>query len=189
MNQQVLIKNYAIERSRQYGFDYAFQKAPRSPMHNLSGNKRPGETQIRWLKNRNKCNQFVGDVLTLSGFEMPTFKMLDGSLHYMNAERLPEQKKYFQKLSKLELVRAGDVLVVDDLSAKGENTAHTEIVTQVDFDKRQMRTTGARKAGAFEKDFSKVFAGLSFQEEVGAFKHPFKHAKIFFLRPIRLSKP
>jgi hypothetical protein len=179
------IGNLALSRSDRFGADYSYTKAPSSPLASLSGNVAPGETKVSWLRNRNKCNQFVGDVLTLSGYEMPTFRMIDGSEHYMNAEALPGQDRYFNLVSEIGSIRAGDVLVVDSLSKRGENGAHTEIVTKVDHDRGQMRTTGARKSGAAERDFSKVFAGLSPSEAEGSFKHPFEHANVFFLRPIK----
>lgn len=183
MNTQNYIAQSAIRRSVNFGFDYAFNGAPSSPLVGLSGNKRPGETQVRWLKDRNKCNQFVGDVLTNSGFVMPTFTMIDGTLHYMNAERLPGQSRHFDKRLSLDSVEKGDVIVIDKQSRRGENGAHTEIVTSVDTLTQTMSLTGARKKGAFERDFSSVFMHLKETSEAGVFLHPFEDSKVYFLRP------
>jgi len=128
---------------------YAYANAPTSPYKNLSGNKTPGTSRPSWLKNNNKCNQFVGDALTQAGMKMPTFKMQDGTEHYVNAERLPNYKQHFDRITDPSQIRAGDVFVVDYPSV-GESTAHTEVVTGYDHATGDFKTTGAHGDGAYE---------------------------------------
>jgi hypothetical protein len=133
------------------GPNYAWDKAPTSPYKNLSGNRVPGESRPSWLANNNKCNQFVGDALTAAGMKMPTFRMTDGTEHYMNAERLPHQAKHFDRITDPQQIRPGDVFVLD-YPGSGESTAHTEVITGFDKATGNMKTTGAHSDGAYEKD-------------------------------------
>jgi hypothetical protein len=133
------------------GANYAYDKAPTSPYPNLSGNRVPGESRPSWLANNNKCNQFVGDALTAAGMKMPTFRMRDGTEHYMNAERLPNQTKHFDRITDPQQIRPGDVFVLD-YPGSGESTAHTEVITGFDKATGNMKTTGAHSDGAYEKD-------------------------------------
>jgi hypothetical protein len=133
------------------GANYAFDKAPTSPYPNLSGNRVPGQSRPSWLANNNKCNQFVGDALTAAGMKMPTFKMKDGTEHYMNAEKLPSQSKFFDRITDPQQIRPGDVFVLD-YPGRGESTAHTEVITGFDKATGNMKTTGAHSDGAYEKD-------------------------------------
>jgi hypothetical protein len=102
-----------------------------------------------WLKNNNKCNQFVGDALTQAGMKMPTYKMTDGTEHYVNAERLPQFTKHFDRITDPAQIRPGDVFVYDYPST-GESTAHTEVITGYDHATGDFKTTGAHGDGAYE---------------------------------------
>jgi hypothetical protein len=181
------IAEYARELSNTQGHDYSFSGTPKSPYQNLSGNYEPGHSKIQWLKNRNKCNQFVGDVLTLAGLRMPTFKMPDGSEHYMNAERLPREGKFFSRVKNLFDVKPGDIIVIDNLARSGENGAHVEIVSFMDFFDKSLRLIGARKKGAFERDFSRMLAGLRARDASGAFSYGAKDSIVYFLRPKQIN--
>ncbi len=145
------IARAAADRVAADGPNYAFDKAPTSPYPNLTSNRIPGESRPSWLKNNNKCNQFVGDALTAAGMKMPTYKMADGSEHYMNAERLPAQSKFFDRITDPQQIRPGDVFVLD-YPARGESTAHTEVITGYDKTTGNMKTTGAHADGAYEVD-------------------------------------
>ncbi|MBM4279947.1 MAG: hypothetical protein FJ137_04085 [Deltaproteobacteria bacterium] len=141
----------AADRVAADGPNYAWDKAPTSPYRNLTSNRVPGESRPSWLKNNNKCNQFVGDALTAAGVKMPTFKMQDGSEHYMNAEKLPAQSKFFDRITDPQQIRPGDVFVLD-YPGQGESTAHTEVITGFDKATGNMKTTGAHSDGAYEMD-------------------------------------
>lgn len=140
---------------------YAYSNAPTSPYKNLSGNKTPGTSRPSWLKNNNKCNQFVGDALTQAGMKMPTFKMQDGTEHYVNAERLPNYKQHFDRITDPSQIRAGDVFVVDYPST-GESTAHTEVITGYDHATGDFKTTGAHGDGAYEMTRSNWLSGYTY---------------------------
>ena len=131
------------------GANYAYDKAPTSPYPNLSGNRVPGESRPSWLANNNKCNQFVGDALTQAGMKMPTYKMTDGTEHYVNAERLPQFTKHFDRITDPSQIRPGDVFVYDYPST-GESTAHTEVITGYNHATGDFKTTGAHGDGAYE---------------------------------------
>src|SRR5689334_2576271 len=77
-----MVANAAISRAAGDSLGYAFSNAPLSVNPELSGNTRPGISRPGWLKNVNKCNQFVGDVLFEAGFRVPVNRMGDGSVHY-----------------------------------------------------------------------------------------------------------
>jgi hypothetical protein len=83
--------------------------------------------------------------------KMPTYRMENGTEHYMNAERLPAQTKFFDRITDPQQIRPGDVFVLD-YPATGESTAHTEVITGYDKETGQMKTTGAHGNGAYEVD-------------------------------------
>jgi hypothetical protein len=143
------------------GPNYAWEKAPTSPFANLSGNRVPGQSRPAWLADNNKCNQFVGDALTAAGMKMPTYKMADGSEHYMNAEKLPQQSKFFDRITDPQQIRAGDVFVMD-FPGSGESTAHTEVITGFDKATGSMKSTGAHADGAYEKDRGNILADYTY---------------------------
>jgi hypothetical protein len=149
------IAKIARQRAFLHGELYAFNKSPKSPNPEITGNKHPEKTPIPWLKNRNKCNQFIGDVLTLSGYKMPTFIMPDKSKHYANAEALLKFESYFFKIPSFDVARAGD-LVIFDRPSVGENGAHVEMITELNAKTGVLKLTGARKNGAEEKDYSQI---------------------------------
>lgn len=165
------IADAARNRAKQLGSSYAFAAVPTSPYPLLTGNREPNSSGIGWLKNRNKCNQFAGDVLYSSGFVMPTFTMQDGSRHFVNAEALPSRAHYFQRVSGLSAAQPGDLIVFDRYARSGENGAHVEVVTYVDQSKLYL--TGARKDGASERDHSYLLNS--------GYRNPAE--QIFVLRP------
>ena len=141
------LKEAAIERIRLFGRQYAYDVAPRSPHPLLSGNRNPGVSRLNWLKQKNKCNQFVGDVLTDAGFKMPTYTMPNGSKHYVNAEALLKYPRELKVLSVRQAPRPGDILLIDYLDKKGENGAHVEIVIDVKNTSLQLHTAGSASSG------------------------------------------
>lgn len=143
------VKKAALDRAAADKEGYAYSNAPTSPFKNLSGNKTPGVSRPSWLKDNNKCNQFVGDALTQAGMKMPTYTMTDGTEHYVNAERLPQFTKHFDRITDPSQIRAGDVFV-KDYPGTGESTAHTEVITGYDHATGDFKTTGAHGDGAYE---------------------------------------
>ena len=140
---------------------YAFANAPTSPLKTLTSNKTPGVSRPSWLKDNNKCNQFVGDALTQAGMKMPTYTMTDGTHHYVQAEKLPQFTRHFDRVTDPKDIRAGDVFVMDYPGA-GESTAHTEVITGYDKETGQMKTTGAHSDGAYEVDRGDWLGGMSY---------------------------
>lgn len=180
------IKNAALDRVATDGPGYAWDAAPTSPYKNLSGNKVPGESRPSWLKNNNKCNQFVGDALTQAGLKMPTYKMTDGTEHYVNAERLPEYRGHFDRVTDPADIRPGDVFVLD-YPGTGESTAHTEVVTSFDPATGTLRSAGAHSDGAYEKDQSQLLQGAQLNPGGGYWESG--GDKFYILRPKMLANP
>lgn len=143
---------------------YARDEAPPSPYAGLSGNSQPGRSRLWWLKGLYKCNQFLGDVLTLAGLRMPTYRMPDGSEHYFNAEALLKRPGDFGSITALSDIRPGDIVLID-WSESGENGAHLEIVAEIDLSAQRLRTWGAHKDGAALQDFSWLFRGARFDAQ------------------------
>jgi hypothetical protein len=141
------IQTAAAARVTSDGPDYAVTNAPTSPLEELSGNKHPGVTQPGWLKDQNKCNQFVGDVLTQADVKAPTVAMANGSKHYASAETWPSHSDLFDRITDQKDIQIGDVLVRDYPGA-GESTAHVEVVTGL----HPLKTTGAHSDGAYETE-------------------------------------
>ena len=173
----------ALNRAEKIGYQYAKSNAPISPLAGLTGNRYPNFTRINWLKGLNKCNQFVGDVLTISGFEMPVFKMKDGSLHYKNAERLPAESSYFTKITDLRSLQPGDLIVVD-WTKPGEDGAHVEVVTNINYQSGDLFLTGASKDGAKERNRNSYFSAIRFRPELGGWQKA-NGSVIYILRPIK----
>ena len=173
----------ALDRMNHFGSNYRYAGTPTSPHPELSGNLVPGKSRLRWLANRYKCNQFVGDALTDAGMEMPTFRMKDGSKHYMNAERLPAQTRHFSRIDHPAQLRKGDLLVVD-YPKRGSNTAHVEIVTAVHDG--QLVTVGAHRDGTYETDQSGLFQGATYDPDTHCWKKG--SDQIYLLRPRRPTR-
>lgn len=171
---------------REQSESYAFNAAPSSPNPALTGNTLPGVTRLGWLKNRNKCNQFAGDVLYAAGFELPTYRMPDGSRHYVNAEALPRFPDYLRQRHSLADVEPGDLLVLD-YPGTGENTAHVEIVSAISVETPHalLRTMGAHPRGAEERDRSSMLQSFAARVN-GTGSVP---QGIWFLQPIRPLPP
>lgn len=180
------IHRAAMDRVASDGPGYAFDSAPTSPYANLSGNRIPGESRPGWLKKNNKCNQFVGDALTQAGVSMPTFKMADGTEHYVNAERLPNYKNHFDRITDPNQIKPGDVFVVD-YPAVGESTAHTEVVTSFDPATGKLMSAGAHHDGAYEKDQTSILRGATLNQAEGHWERGGN--KIYILRPKKLANP
>lgn len=167
----------------EHGLEYSFSAAPTSPHSRLSGNRSPGKTQLFWLKDRYKCNQFVGDVLTLAGLRMPTYRMPDGSEHYVNAEALPKYNDHFQRIASSHEIRQGDLLVIDRLSASGENGAHVEIISSYNLETATLSSLGAHRDGAYQTTKRGFFSGLSPRNDtLGGYFIGLK-SKVYILRP------
>ena len=165
----------------QAGDSYAFKAAPTSPYPNLSGNFMPGVTKLSWLKNHNKCNQFVGDVLTLSGFRMPTTYQPGGKEHFVIAEDLPKKTKYFERITSIEQLRPGDLMVIDNLARSGASTAHVEIVTACSSDGKVLESTGAHRDGAYTEARPGFWSNLRYDASGQCWRKP--GSAIYLLRP------
>lgn len=174
-----LVATTALSRSARVGHLYEFSKAPISPHPKLSGNKIPEQTALQWLKNKNKCNQFIGDVFSEAGLPFPTYSMTDGSKHYVNAERLPKESKYFERITSKEVITFGDLIVFDHLN-QGENGAHVDVVTGVGIDGKLL-LTGALKTGAVERVGSNLFNG--YKIDIHNRRWVSSSGSIYILRP------
>ncbi|MCA2976664.1 MAG: hypothetical protein INH41_17705 [Myxococcaceae bacterium] len=172
--QQILAA--ASDRVAKEGPRYAFSEAPTSPLTTLSGNRRPGETRPSWLKNNNKCNQFVGDALTQAGVKAPTWAMRDGTLHYASAEKWPTFTNLFDRITDPSQIRPGDV-IVRDYPGSGESTAHVEIITGTS----PFSSVGAHRDGAYEQNTSDWLAGGRYDARKRAFE--VNGNDVYVLRP------
>ena len=193
-NSEERIVQEARERQRQQGIGYAKANSPKSPFRGLTGNQQPEISVLSWLKNRNKCNQFVGDVLTKAGLGMPTFRMPDGTKHFMHAEALPNQRNYFERRNHPHEIVPGDLMVIDTPGV-GENTAHVEIVTEFrdagtqGVESMRLSTIGAIVEGVVERDRSQLLRGAAWENgdgDGGFFRKG--SIKTFFLRPLAVLK-
>lgn len=173
------ITDAAIQIANERPADYAKDSAPRSLNPDLSGNKMPMQTRLGWLAGRWKCNQFVGDAMYEAGYRMPTLRMPDGSLHYMNAERLPAQKSHFDLITDRKAVRPGDLLVIDYHRGSGEDGAHVEIVGASGAKPGDLITVGAGKDGASLRERSGILSSASASGTFWANDS----ARVYILRP------
>jgi hypothetical protein len=154
------VANAAKERAVSQRNNYAFDNAPTSPLVGLTSNTNPGETEISWLRNRNKCNQFVGDALVQAGYKVPTNVMRDGSLHYKAIEQFPEEEAFFERVTDFCDIKPGHVLVIDH-PMTGESTAHGEIIADVNYQTGRIKSFGAHEDGAYKKTFD-IFKDANF---------------------------
>ncbi len=175
------VRKAAVDRAAADPSGYAYQNAPTSPFTNLSGNRTPGVSRPSWLKNNNKCNQFVGDALTQAGMKMPTYKMTDGTEHYVNAERLPQYTKHFDRITDPQQIRPGDVFVLD-YPGSGESTAHTEVISGYDKTTGEMKTTGAHGDGAYEMNRGDWLSEFNYSAANKRWEHP-NGNHLYILRP------
>ncbi len=182
-------KIVAIARNRilAAGTDYAYKNSPTSPLASLTGNIVPLSTHPKWLQNKNKCNQFIGDILTFAGFHMPTFKMKDGTEHYVNAERLLQEPNYFSFRQNMQDVKPGDIIVIDR-PQRGENGAHVEIVTEINLANGTLLTAGALKNGATESNRANLLKNGRWKNDARKSYLNMKNLKVYFLRPAAASK-
>lgn len=181
------IQRAAADRAANDREGYAYDNAPTSPYRNLSGNRNPGVSRPSWLKNNNKCNQFVGDALTQAGMRMPTFRMADGTEHYVNAERLPNYRNHFDRITDPNDIRPGDVFV-NDYPGEGLSTAHTEVVSSFDPATGTLRSIGAHGDGAYESDQSHLLDGATLNREGGYWEQP-NGNRFYILRPKMQANP
>ena len=177
------IAKAAADRVKTDGDGYGFYNAPTSPLKELSGNRVPGQSRPSWLKDNNKCNQFVGDALTQAGVAMPTFTMSDGTKHYKNAERLPHDKKHFDRITDPKDLKPGDVFVVD-YPGSGLSSAHTEVITGVNSKDGTILSTGAHSSGAYEEDKSDLLKDAKYNAAKQCWNAP-GGDDIYLLRPIK----
>lgn len=111
-------------------------------------------------QHRPKCNVFVGDVLWSAGFHVPTYE-IDGACgvvghHYKEAERWPKETACFDRITSLDDVRPGDVMIVDYKDRHGSGGgAHAEIITRAQHDDTglHLASMGARTLGLREDGF------------------------------------
>jgi hypothetical protein len=151
--------------AEKHGATYS-HKSPGISFHpKITGNTEPGISRLAWLTGHNKCNHFIGDVLTLSGFEMPTYTMTDGSLHYKNAERLLLESSHFQHIN-VNNLQPGDLVVFDWNHRRGSNGAHVEMIGRVDRTNGTLNLIGARSGGAKERSSSELLGQLEIGGDV-----------------------
>lgn len=181
------ISSIAKTRATKMAYEYARSGVPTSPYQNLSGNNYPNFSKINWLRGLNKCNQFVGDVLTMSGYKMPTFRMSDGTEHYMHAEALPKQTQYFDIINNASSIKEGDLIVFDQKKRSGENGAHVEIITTIDINKGILELTGARRLGAKTREASQLLQGFKLSNNYSSFTSGKDTCDIYILRAKRLT--
>ena len=162
------VANAAQSRASSQGSNYAKINAPTSPLEGLTGNTEPGRTKINWLKNRNKCNQFVGDSLVQAGYKVPTHQMRDGSLHYKEIEQFPHENNYFTKVTNFCDIKPGQIIVIDHPTS-GESTAHGEIIHNVNHQTGTILSFGAHADGAYKKRID-VLKHANFDGILGCWK-------------------
>lgn len=104
-----------------------------------------------------KDTLFIGDLLFQAGLTAPTYaaKGWDGAVftHYQDAERWPRDTQHFDRITDLQHLRPGDLLISDALGSRGPTGGHLEIVTNVAPDAKgrpRITTMGARTAGLVE---------------------------------------
>ena len=172
----------AENRDAKDSMGYAYANAPTSPYKELSGNRVPGTTRPAWLKNNWKCNQFVGDTLVQAGFEMPAWKMPNGTKHYVTAEQMPRFKNHFDRITDLNKMKPGDVFVLDR-PATGEATAHTEIISKV-HGNGEFSSVGAHEDGAYEENKTYLEDGAVYNPQKRGWDLP-DGDTFYMLRPIK----
>ncbi|MCC6932147.1 MAG: hypothetical protein IT292_02685 [Deltaproteobacteria bacterium] len=165
------------------GHSYAKANTPTSQNPKITSNRHPGLSPLNWLQGKSKCNVFVGEALYRAGLEMPTFKMLDGSHHYVNAEALSAMKKHFTPITNIHLLQSGDLMVIDKTNRRGENGAHVELITNIDSAHNFLKTAGAHDKGAYETDNSYILKNLP--EDISSNNKLSNSAYVYFLRPIK----
>jgi hypothetical protein len=178
----LIIADTASRLIEERGAEYAKAAAPRTRNPQISGNVFPMQTRLGWLAGRWKCNQFVGDALYEAGYRMPTVRMPDGSVHYLNAEKLPHQRDFFDLITNRDEVLLGDVLVIDYLRGSGENGAHAEVIEATDPKTGSVRSLGAHEFGAEARERYGILGSSS---SLGSFWQA-SSARIYVLRPKRL---
>lgn len=115
----------------------------------------------RGLSGFNKCNVFVGDVLTATGFTAPTQFDERNRLHYVEAEKWPSFGNLFDRVTDMNDVRPGDVIVWDYPGATGGDGGHVEVVVSVTpGDPPKVVTAGAHAAGASTRDANQTYPVL-----------------------------
>ncbi len=106
-------------------------------------------------KDHPKCNLFAGDVLHAAGFQVPTYDMKGGGKHYKQAEQWPKETAFFDKVTSLDDVRPGDILIIDYRNLPGSGGgAHVEVITgkEGEGDDMHVTTAGARHDGLVEDE-------------------------------------
>jgi hypothetical protein len=174
-----VLANTALARVAIDGRNYAFSNAPISANPELSGNATPGVSRPGWLKNVNKCNQFVGDVLFEAGFRVPVNRMSDGSVHYKLAEEFPRDNAFFDRLSSTAMLMSGDLMILD-YPGRGAGSGHAEIVSGVDPWSGTLYTVGAHNDGAYEQARPGMLTSLK-SLPGGRFQQG--SSTVYFLRP------
>jgi hypothetical protein len=157
-----IVADAAETRAVSQRTNYAYDNAPTSPLEGLTSNTEPGTTKINWLKNRNKCNQFVGDALVEAGHKAPTYEMDNGSLHYKEIEQFPHEERFFDKVTDFCDIRPGQVIVID-YPGSGEDSGHGEIIHSVDYDNKIVWSFGAHQDGAYKKKYE-LFQDADFSD-------------------------
>ncbi len=118
----------ALAMTREDAGSWGLAGTPTSQHPELTGNRHPGRSRLRWLRGEYKCNHFAGEALHRGGFEAPTWRMKDGSVHYRQAEAWPRATRHFDTLSGPEALGPGDVVILDNPKASGARGAHALIV-------------------------------------------------------------
>ncbi|MBT4539952.1 hypothetical protein HOC35_00415 [Candidatus Woesearchaeota archaeon] len=160
-NRYSVVASAAFNRVDTEGPNYAFPNIPTCPLPGLTSNPEPGVSRPRWLRNRNKCNQFVGDALIQAGYDVPTNLQRNSiTVHYKAIEDFPHELPdpitneggYFIRITEFCNIRPGHIMVIDH-PREGESTAHGEVISEVDYRTKKIRSYGAHGDGAYIKPF------------------------------------
>ena len=173
-----IVKAAKARSSGKLGQAYAFDKAAYSPNPKLSGNRKPDRKPVAWLKDNNKCNQFVGDVLYQAGVKMPTVKQADGSIHYDYAENWPKHEDLFERITDKKNLKPGDIIVID-YPGRGGSSGHVEVVSD---NTSELKAIGAHHDGAYETSKEWIFRGATWNSREKCYVQP-DGTKIYLLRP------
>ena len=99
-----------------------------------------------------KCNVFAGEAFYRAGLPFP----LNSQAHYVPANDLPSESRFFQPVAKLDDVRPGDLISIHRQGDSG----HVEIVTGVERGRNgevvSVSSVGAHAGGSAEDDGTAV---------------------------------
>ncbi|PID38476.1 MAG: hypothetical protein CSB49_05345 [Proteobacteria bacterium] len=179
----------ALELQRTRSNEFAKEKAPTSINPQLDRNQKPGKTKLSWMRGAYKCNFFVGEALSKSGYVMP----LSDKHRYAGAGSLHSHRRYFQRIVSPADLRPGDVVT---LRWPGKGNAHAAIVTKTGKRKGTIEITGTGRGSVVTEKVS-AHLGKDWHEALSTAKYDSKHQRfvlkaadgtrfhVYLLRPKR----